>query len=119
MLEKAYLIIKNKLWNMPTEDIIYKILDNNCFISNIAKEILLTRDLTKVNVPEGILKQVILKLSIEQLYELIINHKDSNIAYLAEFEFDNILEKAKNNYQEAYLEKVNEGKRSKLTLLKK
>ena len=123
MHTRSYLVIKNKLWNLDTEKIIYKILDNNLIISSIAKEILLIRNLDDINIPEEILRQVILKLSIEQLYNLLKNHEGSKLAMLASIEFDKILKDAENNYQEAFYDKVYdeiiEGQKPILRLVKK
>ena len=119
MYEKAYLILRNQFWNSSTEEIIEKVFDKNILISTIAKEELLNRNLENLEVSNEVLKQVILKLSIEQIYELITNHKGSKIATLASNQFDKILEIAEKNYQEAYFAKVNEGKKSKIYLLKK
>lgn len=123
MHTRSYLVIKNKLWNLDTEKIIYKILDNNLIISSIAKEILLIRNLDDINIPEEILRQVILKLSIEQLYNLLKNHEGSKLAMLASIEFDKILKDAENNYQEAFYGKVYdeiiEGQKPILRLVKK
>ena len=118
MYNKIYLIIRNKIFNLDTEEVIYKIFDNNILVSSIAKEELLNRDLSNINIPDEILQCIVLKLSIEQIYDLIINHKGSKLSELASIEFDKILEDAKNNYLEAYYDKVNEGKKPKLTLLK-
>ena len=56
--------------------------------------------------------------SYDILFDLIVNHKGSKLAELALQKFNKILDEAEKNYQEAYLEKVNEGKKPKLTLLK-
>ena len=123
MYRRAYLIIKNKLWNLDTETLIYKVLDKNIFISSIAKEELLSRDLENINIPDEILRQVILKLSVEQLYQLVKNNDGSKLANLASIEFNKILEDAENNYREAFFDKVYdeilEGQKPKLRLLKK
>ena len=123
MYRRAYLIIKNKLWNLDTETLIYKVLDKNIFISSIAKEELLSRDLENINIPDEILRQVILKLSVEQLYQLVKNNEGSKLANLASIEFNKILEDAENNYREAFFDKVYdkilEGQKPKLRLLKK
>ena len=118
MYGRVYLIIKNKIFNLTTEEVIYKIFDDNILISSIAKEELLNRNLSDVNVSDNILNQIIKKLSIEEIYDLVVNHEGSKLSYLASIEFDKILEDAKRNYPEAYFEKVNEGKKPKLTLLK-
>lgn len=123
MYRRAYLIIKNKLWNLDTETLIYKVLDKNIFISSIAKEELLSRDLENINIPDEILRQVILKLSVEQLYQLVKNNDGSKLANLASIEFNKVLEDAENNYREAFFDKVYdeilEGQKPKLRLLKK
>ena len=123
MYRRAYLIIKNKLWNLDTETLIYKVLDKNILISSIAKEELLSRDLENINIPDEILRQVILKLSVEQLYQLVKNNDGSKLANLASIEFNKILEDAENNYREAFFDKVYdeilEGQKPKLRLLKK
>ena len=123
MYMRAYLIIKNKFWNLSNEELIDKILNNNILISSIAKEILLTRDLDELNVSDEILRKVILKLSIEQLYNIIKNQKDSKLAILASIEFDKILEDAENNYKVAFYDKVydhiTEGQEPQLRLIKK
>ena len=123
MYRRAYLIIKNKLWNLDTETLIYKVLDKNIFISSIAKEELLSRDLENINIPAEILRQVILKLSVEQLYQLVKNNDGSKLANLASIEFNKVLEDAENNYREAFFDKVYdeilEGQKPKLRLLKK
>lgn len=123
MYRRAYLIIKNKLWNLDTETLIYKVLDKNIFISSIAKEELLSRDLENINIPDEILRQIILKLSVEQLYQLVKNNDGSKLANLASIEFNKILEDAENNYREAFFDKVYdeilEGQKPKLRLLKK
>ena len=123
MYRRAYLIIKNKLWNLDTETLIYRVLDKNILISSIAKEELLSRDLENINIPDEILRQVILKLSVEQLYQLVKNNDGSKLANLASIEFNKILEDAENNYREAFFDKVYdeilEGQKPKLRLLKK
>lgn len=123
MYRRAYLIIKNKLWNLDTETLIYKVLDKNIFISSIAKEELISRNLENINIPDEILRQVILKLSVEQLYQLVKNNDGSKLANLASIEFNKILEDAENNYREAFFDKVYdeilEGQKPKLRLLKK
>jgi len=123
MYRRAYLIIKNKLWNLDTETLIYKVLDKNILISSIAKEELLSRDLENINIPDEILRQVILKLSVEQLYQLVKNNDGSKLANLASIEFNKVLEDAENNYREAFFDKVYdeilEGQKPKLRLLKK
>ena len=118
MYGRTYLILKNKMWNLTTEEIINKIFSNNIMISSIAKEELLNRELSNLNVSDEVLRQIILKLSIEQIYETITKHIGSRLAEIATEKFNEILEHTENNYQEAYLEKVNEGKRKKLTLIK-
>ena len=64
MYERTYFIIKNKFWKLSTEEVIYKIFDKNIMISSIAKEELLNRNLSNINVSDDILKKVILNLSL-------------------------------------------------------
>ena len=122
MYERTYFIIKNKFWKLSTEEVIYKIFDKNIMISSIAKEELLNRNLSNINVSDDILKKVILNLSIEQIYDLVVNHQGSRLSYFASIEFNKILEDAKNNYLVAFYDKVNdqitEGEKPKLKLIK-
>lgn len=123
MYIRAYLIIKNKFWNLSNEELIDKILNKNILISSIAKEVLLTRDLDDLDASDEILRKVILKLSIEQLYNLVKDHENSKLANLASIEFEKILEDAEDNYKEAFYDKVydeiTEGEKPKLRLIKK
>lgn len=122
MYERTYFIIKNKFWKLSTKEVIYKIFDKNIMISSIAKEELLNRNLSNINVSDDILKKVILNLSIEQIYDLVVNHQGSRLSYFASIEFNKILEDAKNNYLVAFYDKVNdkitEGEKPKLKLIK-
>ena len=61
-------------------------------------------------------------ISIEQIYDLVVNHQGSRLSYFASIEFNKILEDAKNNYLVAFHDKVNdkitEGEKPKLKLIK-
>ena len=115
MFDKATFVIKNKLMYLPNEKIIEKCLDKNILITTLAKEELISRDNLEMNVSDELILSVVNKLSIEQVWNLVMRKDNSRISNLALKKLNEILEYYQNSKE--YHEKVNEGK-SKIFYLK-
>ncbi len=118
MFQKIAFIIRNQLFNLSNEDLIYKCLDQNILISTLACEELLKRDLNDLKVDDTMLSFVVYKLTIEQVWELVLknNNKLARIAYQR---LNEIFEYYQNLNKKEYLEKLNEDVKEYLYLIKK
>lgn len=106
MFDKIEFILRNKLLFLENDELIYKCLDKNILISTIACEILVNRNNLDTNLDDNILNKVINKLSIEQIWELMMKNNNSRLSILAYKKIDSILEFYQNNID--FFNKVNE-----------
>ena len=118
-MERFTCIERNKIWHLTTYEVIKKIFSDNIIISTLAKEELLRRNLDNIEIDDEIVKKVISKLSIEQVFDLMKQDKNGKFALLAKDAFDKFLEISEKNNREAYLDKVYEDESLSLRLIKK
>lgn len=118
-MERFTFIERNKLWHLTTYEVIKKIFSDNIIISTLAKEELLKRNLDNIEIDDEIVKKVISKLSIEQVFELMNQDQNGKFALLAKDAFDKILEISEKINRKAYLDKVYEDESLSLRLIKK
>ena len=70
MYTKLVLKLKTKYMYLSNEELINHVLSNNILISNFAKEELLKRDLTNLELSDEIINQLLNKFTIEDLWYL-------------------------------------------------
>lgn len=116
MFNKVEFVIKNKLMFLKNDDLIYKCLDKNILISTIACELLIKRENLDTNLDDQVLLSLINKLTIEQIWELMIKNNNSRLSILAYKKIDMILEYYQNNND--FFNKVYEDKKEKIYYLK-
>ena len=91
-LEKAIFIIKNKLRFLTVEEVIIKCFDNNYLIARMAILELINRNPTNINLDDSIIKQVIDKMTIEDIWTIASNKSDTKLFSLAYERLNDILE---------------------------
>ena len=92
MFDKLVFKLRNKFMYLDTKILIYKVLDQNIIVSNIAKEELVHRDLDNIDIPDTILEQVISKLSIEQIWFLVSTKQQNHFMELVYLRLNKILD---------------------------
>jgi len=92
MFDKTTFVIKNKLMRISDDNLIIKCLDDNYLIASLAREELVRRHPVYINISDDILIKVIDKLSLEQIYELVIVNVDTRLCILAYNRLSNILD---------------------------
>ena len=92
MFDKTIFVLKNKLTMISDNDLIFKCLDNNYLIASLAREELVRRHPVHINFDDEVLLNVIDKLSLEQIYELVIENVDTRLCILAYNRLSNILD---------------------------
>ena len=90
-LEKAIFIIKNKLKFLTIEEVIIKCFDNNYLIAKMAISELINRNPTNINLDDSIIKQVIDKMTIEDIWAIASNKSDTKLFLLAYERLNDIL----------------------------
>lgn len=112
MLNKMNLLIlrmRTHYMNLSNEELIEKMLSNNVLIANIAKEEFIKRDFQDLETSDNILKMIISKLTIEDIWALINTNQNNHFIQLISDRLNEILEYYQANYIEAYAFKINEG----------
>ena len=93
MFNKVLFVTRNKLMNLSTYDLLFKVMDSNILISTLAKEELINRDLNDLNtLPDAIIEKVIEKLNIEQIWTLIKSGEKNHFVELAIVKLNKILD---------------------------
>ncbi len=110
-LNKIILVLRNKLFSLNNEELVFKCLDNNLLISNLAIQELVRRNPTLIMVDDNFLEKVIWKMTIEQIWELAHFNVDTKLCFLASIRLRSILE-----YYDLYNQK--EDRKEKIYLLK-
>ena len=95
---------------LNTKDLVVKILDRNILVSTLAKQELLNRDLSNLDISDQILEKVIDKLSIEDLWELKNSQEENHFMELVYLKLNKILDYYQSLNKEEFLKKRNEGK---------
>ncbi len=95
---------------LNTKDLVLKILDRNILVSTLAKQELLNRDLSNLDISDQILEKVIDKLSIEDLWELKNSQEENHFMELVYLKLNKILDYYQSLNKEEFLKKRNEGK---------
>ena len=91
-LEKAIFIMKNKLRFLTVEEVVIKCFDNNYLIARMAILELINRNPTNINLDDSIIKQVIDKMTIEDIWTIASNKSDTKLFSLAYERLNDILE---------------------------
>lgn len=117
MYTKIILKLKTKLMNLDTEKLLYKILDKNILVSILAREELLNRDLSNLNIDDEMLLLIINKLTIEDLWNIKKQNDNNHFTELVTIKLNQILDYYQNLNIKDFLNKKNEDK-TKLYLLK-
>ena len=92
MFDKTVFVLKNKLIRISDDDLVIKCLDSNYLIASLAREELVRRHPVYINVNDDVLIKIIDKLSLEQIYELVIENVDTRLCILAYNKLSNILD---------------------------
>ncbi len=100
--EKIEFVERNKLRYLPIEKVIKKIFDKSVIISTLAKEELIRRNPLDLPVDEAILLLVVRKMSIEQIYDLVVLNIDTPLCIAACKQLEAIFEYYEKNNPEYY-----------------
>ena len=98
MANEFYLVEFNNLFNLNYKSLIDKCLDSNPFISRIAIEVLLRRDEEEI-IPDNVLSQIVNRMTLEEIYTLVVSKTDSNLARVAYIKLKEILNYYDNNIE--------------------
>lgn len=118
MYDKILFVVKNKLIALSTEKLIYKVLDKNMLISNLAKCELLKRDLSNLTIDDNILEKIINKLSVEDIWNLVKLNANSHFTELVSKKLNQIFDYYQELNKPDFLMKKNESD-LKIYVLKK
>ncbi len=100
--ERVEFIERNKLRYFPIEKVIKKIFDKSVLISNLAKEELIRRHPVELPIDEAILILIVRKMSIEQIYELVLLDIDTPLCKAAYKQLEAIFDYYEKNNPEYY-----------------
>ena len=117
--EKQEFVLKNKLRYFPIEKVLKKCFDNNLFIRHSAIEELVRRNPSELPISDGSLILIVKKMTIEQIYELVILDIDTPLFRLAKQELKRIFEyyeRINPDYYKKIIEDENENKSFKKVL---
>jgi len=109
MYQKLMLTLRTNYMNLTTNELINKILSNNIFISTLAKEELLKRDLSNLEIDDELLLLVINKFTIEELWYLVNSNTNNHFIELVNVKLNQILDYYQKLNIEDFLKKKNEG----------
>ena len=98
MSNEFYLIELNNLFNLDYRSLIDKCLDSNPFISRIAIDVLLKREEEEV-IPDIVLSKIVNKMTIEEVYNLVVSKTNSSLARVAYSKLKEILNYYDNNIE--------------------
>lgn len=117
MYQKLMLRMRNKFMYLNTNQLINYIISDNQFISTLAKEELLKRDLSNLNLKSDQINMIINKFTIEELWYLANLNLNNNFIKEVIIKLNKILDYYQKLNIEDFLKKKNEGK-IKLHLMK-
>ena len=98
MTNEIYLIELNHLFGLDYKPLIDKCLDKNPFISKLAIEVLLKRDEEEV-IPDSILSRIVNRMTLEEIYNLVVSKTGTNLARIAYSKLKEILNYYDNNIE--------------------
>ena len=98
MANEFYLVELNNLLRLDYKSLIEKCLDSNPFISKIAIEVLLKRD-EEDDIPDSILSRIVNRMTLEEIYNLVVSKTESNLARIAYYKLKEILNYYDNNIE--------------------
>ncbi len=99
MNNKFYLVNLNRCLRLKYSILVKKCLDSNPLISMIAIQALLIRNDDDEMVPEEILRRIVDKLTIEDVYSLVVNNNNSRLTKIACIRLKEILAYYDNNFE--------------------
>ena len=108
MFTKLTLKMRTFYMTLETKDLIDKIFNDNFLIRDIAKEEFLKRDLSNLNIPDDVLNQIINKLSIEEIWNIVKENQDNHFTSLVIEKLNSIFEYYEKKYPNDYISKINE-----------
>lgn len=118
MFNKVSFVVQNKLMILSNENLVHKCLDSNVLVATLALEELVRRAPIDINISDDILSKVILKLSIEQIWDLVSRNIDSKLCILAHQRLNEFFDYYQMINLQPHQDKVCEGKKTKLYLMK-
>ena len=108
MITKSIIMMRTRFMNLSNEELIDRILDNNILISTLAKEELFNRDLDNIIISDNILKLVINKFTIEEIWYLSKMNLNDNFKEMIILKLNQILDYYQNSNLKDFLQKSNE-----------
>lgn len=91
-LEKTIFIIRNKLRFLTVEEVVFKCFDSNYLIARMAILELINRNPTNINLDDSIIRQVINKMTIEDIWSIASSKSNTKLFLLAYERLSDILE---------------------------
>jgi len=82
-LEKMTIKILTRLINLSDENLIEEILNSRTLISDLAKTQLIKRNPLEIDVSSDKLVQVVSKMTIEEIWSLVSNNPNTDLAKIA------------------------------------
>ena len=82
-LEKMTIKILTRLINLSDENLIEEILNSRTLISDLAKTQLIKRNPLEIDVSNDKLVQVVSKMTIEEIWSLVSNNPNTDLAKIA------------------------------------
>ena len=105
MYTKLLLTIRTLLFELETNNLIDKILDDNILISTLAKEELFKRDLTNLFIPSQKLELLINKFTLEEIWLLAKTDVPTEFKNLIFLKLNQILDYYQNKNISEFLQK--------------
>ena len=90
-LEKTIFIIRNKLNFLTVEEVVFKCFDSNYLIARMAILELINRNPTNINLDDSIIRQVINKMTIEDIWSIASSKSNTKLFLLAYERLSDIL----------------------------
>ena len=109
MYNKLLLKLKTNLLTLDNYELVNKILSSNLLISSNAKEILLTRNLSNLELDDEIIEKIIKKLTIEELWYIAKLNINNRFCELVTLKLNKLLDYYQQLNFNTYLEKRDEG----------